>query len=282
MKASPRSRLPSMAAWHAWRPAVGQPWDHGGITNSPEDPGRTRHEADPATRSPSSEWILPAPTGRSRPLLAQAVNRKVHGSSPPFGPPIPGPPAMAMGRTQAHSAMAMAMASPAPPQAPSAWYADPTDRHEYRYWDGSIWTDRVADQGVVASDPCAMPAARKKVTCPAGRYCFGIVGEASYQPALRRISGGRRARGEDVEFEVLVHREPENPYDPNAVCVTVNGVGTVGYFRRDEAARAQRALANLEAEGQLLVCPAFLIGGEGRKYLGVLLDLDFDQLEKVR
>jgi hypothetical protein len=104
------------------------------------------------------------------------------------------------------------------------------------------------------------------------------VGEASYQPALRRISGGRRERGEDVEFDVLVHREPENPYDPNAVCVTVNGVGTVGYFRRDEAARAQRALANLEAEGQLLACPAFLIGGEGRKYLGVLLDLDFDQL----
>lgn len=145
-----------------------------------------------------------------------------------------------------------------------------------------MWTDRVADQGVVAVDPSGMPPPRKKLTCEAGEYCFGIVGEASYQPALRRISGGRRERGEEVEFEVLVQREPDNSNDANAVCVTVNGVGTVGYFRRDEAARAQRALAKLEADGQLLVCTALLIGGEGRKYLGVLLDLDFDRLERTR
>lgn len=174
------------------------------------------------------------------------------------------------------------MAPPAPPPAPPAWYGDPTGRHKYRYWDGSTWTDRVADQGVVTSDSADMPAPRTKVTCPAGRYVFGIVGEASYQPALRRIDGGRRQLGKDVEFEVLIHREPDNAYDPNAVCVTVNGVGTVGYFRRDEAARAQRTLAELEAAGQLLVCPAFLIGGDDRKHLGVLLNLAFDKLEHGR
>ena len=145
-----------------------------------------------------------------------------------------------------------------------------------------MWTDRVADQGVVASDSSDMPRPRQKVTCLARQYCFGIVGEASYQPALRRISGGRRERGEDVEFEVLVLREPDNAHDSNAVCVTVNGVGTVGYFRRDEAARAQRVLAKLEAEGQLLVCPAFLIGGEDGKHLGVLLDLNFAKMEHGR
>jgi Protein of unknown function (DUF2510)/HIRAN domain len=162
-----------------------------------------------------------------------------------------------------------------------AWYTDPTGRHEYRYWDGTSWTDRVADQSIVGSDSSEMPAGPKKVTCTAGRYCFGIVGEASYQPALRRISGGRRERGEDVEFDVLVYREPDNPYDPNAVQVSVNGVGTVGYFRRDEAARAQPALMALEAAGQVLACPAFLIGGDGRKYIGVLLNLDFDRLLKL-
>jgi hypothetical protein len=79
-----------------------------------------------------------------------------------------------------------------------------------------------------------------------------------------------------------VHREPDNPYDADAVCVTVNGVGTVGYFRRDEAARAQRTLAKLEAEGHLLVCHAFLIGGEDGKHFGVLLNLDFSKLEHGR
>jgi hypothetical protein len=42
-----------------------------------------------------------------------------------------------------------------------------------------------------------------------------------------------------------------------------------------------RRYANL-ASARLLVCPAFLIGGEGRKYIGVLLDLDFDRLETAR
>jgi len=33
------------------------------------------------------------------------------------------------------------------------WYADPTGRHEYRYWDGSSWTANVADSGNTSSDP---------------------------------------------------------------------------------------------------------------------------------
>ncbi len=37
--------------------------------------------------------------------------------------------------------------------APANWYPDPTQRHEYRYYDGTTWTDHVSDQGVTASDP---------------------------------------------------------------------------------------------------------------------------------
>jgi hypothetical protein len=36
--------------------------------------------------------------------------------------------------------------------APAAWYGDDTGRHEYRYWDGSHWTDQVSDRGVVTTD----------------------------------------------------------------------------------------------------------------------------------
>jgi hypothetical protein len=35
----------------------------------------------------------------------------------------------------------------------AGWNADPTGRHEYRYWDGARWTDQVADGGVAGSDP---------------------------------------------------------------------------------------------------------------------------------
>jgi hypothetical protein len=36
---------------------------------------------------------------------------------------------------------------------PAAWEPDPSGRHEYRYWDGTSWTDDVADQGVTSVDP---------------------------------------------------------------------------------------------------------------------------------
>jgi hypothetical protein len=41
----------------------------------------------------------------------------------------------------------------ASPTAPPQWMADPTGRHESRYWNGSAWSDHVADAGVQASDP---------------------------------------------------------------------------------------------------------------------------------
>lgn len=36
---------------------------------------------------------------------------------------------------------------------PAAWYADPTGRHEHRYWSGNAWTEHVADRGQQSTDP---------------------------------------------------------------------------------------------------------------------------------
>jgi len=41
-------------------------------------------------------------------------------------------------------------------RAPAEWYTDPTQRHQYRYWAGRAWTERVADNGVVSTDPATM------------------------------------------------------------------------------------------------------------------------------
>lgn len=35
------------------------------------------------------------------------------------------------------------------------WYADPTGRHQHRYWDGRSWTEHVADDGKASIDPVA-------------------------------------------------------------------------------------------------------------------------------
>lgn len=42
--------------------------------------------------------------------------------------------------------------SATPTTAPD-WYPDPTERHHYRYWDGLRWTEDVATDGVVGTDP---------------------------------------------------------------------------------------------------------------------------------
>jgi hypothetical protein len=36
---------------------------------------------------------------------------------------------------------------------PAQWAADPTERHQWRWWDGHRWTDHVADDGEAAVDP---------------------------------------------------------------------------------------------------------------------------------
>lgn len=41
----------------------------------------------------------------------------------------------------------------APQQPASQWAPDPYGRHQYRLWNGSAWTEHVADQGVVGHDP---------------------------------------------------------------------------------------------------------------------------------
>lgn len=41
-----------------------------------------------------------------------------------------------------------------------AWYADPTGRHQHRYWNGSSWTSDVADYGRASIDPLEWYAKR--------------------------------------------------------------------------------------------------------------------------
>jgi hypothetical protein len=40
---------------------------------------------------------------------------------------------------------------------PTAWYPDPSGRHEFRFWDGARWTDFALDNGVQCADPLPEP-----------------------------------------------------------------------------------------------------------------------------
>lgn len=67
------------------------------------------------------------------------------------------------------------MNSPAP-----GWLPDPTGRHEYRYWDGSRWTDDVSDQGTISSDAYAGPTAAPAYGDPTATAPYDPTATAPY------------------------------------------------------------------------------------------------------
>lgn len=67
-------------------------------------------------------------------------------------------------------------------------------------------------------------------------YTFEIVGEASYQSALRKIAGKKTEESKRFYTDATILHEPQNQYDSNAFKVVIDGQ-TVGYFSRDDALR---------------------------------------------
>jgi hypothetical protein len=72
-------------------------------------------------------------------IIALLKPRPVAGGYPSM-PPVPSTPANPMSPT-------------APSTTPAGWHPDPSGRHQHRYWDGSAWTEHVADNGVSGTDP---------------------------------------------------------------------------------------------------------------------------------
>jgi hypothetical protein len=94
-----------------------------------------------------------------------------------------------------------------------------------------------------------------------------VVGTSHYQDALLELSG----RQGDEEIRVarvgILAPEPDNPHDPNAIKVEVDG-RLVGYLSRDENRRWLDVVT-----GRKVGCEAMIAGREGTTGLGVFLRL---------
>ena len=83
------------------------------------------------------------------------------------------------------------------------------------------------------------------------------VGVSHYQDALRRSAGAEGPVSIRRDVEAALVPEPENPHDPNAVRVEVDGE-LVGYLARDDALRYGPAVRRLREHGRLLVSDAVI------------------------
>lgn len=101
---------------------------------------------------------------------------------------------------------------------------------------------------------------------------FNIVGESNYQDALELIVGGRTEESADHSCDAMLVPEPSNPYDHNAVRVTIDG-HTIGYLARQHAIEYHRAIG-----ARTTTCEAVVVGGwdrgDGdRGHFGAKLDI---------
>ena len=99
--------------------------------------------------------------------------------------------------------------------------------------------------------------------------------ESHYQADLERIVGGRTAESATFKCIGILIPEPDNPYDPHAVCVSVDGC-RVAYLSRDWAAKFNAAL--LSSGYTRASCKAMIVGGwdrgeDYRGHFGMKLDI---------
>jgi hypothetical protein len=92
------------------------------------------------------------------------------------------------------------------------------------------------------------------------RWCeFEIVGESHHQGALAAIAG-RHPDGVQHHCYAMLIPEPQNPHDPHAVLVAIDG-RPVGHLSRDDAFEYLERLAELGHAGKTAGCPAYICGG---------------------
>lgn len=105
-------------------------------------------------------------------------------------------------------------------------------------------------------------ATQRKTLPLSGAYSFDIVGEASYQDNLDRLAGGKTDTGVHVKKLATLVMEKNNPLDPNAVRVDIEG-HTVGYLSRAHAQRFRKTINRSNC-----VSPALITGGWKRAGFG--------------
>ena len=108
-----------------------------------------------------------------------------------------------------------------------------------------------------------------------GPETVAIVGEASYQPAIRAVCGKRVGQAAHHQCVAALVPEPTNKYDAHAIRIDIEG-STVGYLSRGDALDYGPAVGRFAAQRKVIACEA-LIAGRGdageTPNLGVFLTL---------
>jgi len=89
-----------------------------------------------------------------------------------------------------------------------------------------------------------------------------VTGAPHYQDELAAASGPKRPGGVEDRRPFALVAEPDNPHDPYAVAVHLEGGAKIGYLPRTEAQRYGRLLDAVAARGRRPVADGVVLGGD--------------------
>lgn len=110
-----------------------------------------------------------------------------------------------------------------------------------------------------------------------GEFLYDVVGTSHYQRTLKSLVGDHGDRESKQIFRATITPESDNPHDPKAVRIDIDG-NEVGYMARDDARSFRRRLGAKKMTDRVTFCSARIVGGYVRRSgervsYGVRLDI---------
>lgn len=142
-------------------------------------------------------------------------------------------------------------------------HIEPVDRHpEQLEQQGAIDMLRKLRAAIQPPAPAASDSLASQPTAVmlSGGLEVGVVGESHYQDALTAIVGGKRPDSVRIPTQATLVPEPDNPYDPNAVAIYIDG-RKVGHLPRPAAQAFAPVGRRLAEQRQVGACSATITGG---------------------
>ena len=167
-------------------------------------------------------------------------------------------------------------ASSAAAQTPAGWYRDTGGSGKMRYWDGTRWTEHFADGGgqsdrkahqrSAIQRPQAHPSGRPVAPWSEQLSTHNIVGESFHEADFKKLAaehGHKTIPDYGIELNgtyAALIREPDNPYDSNAVAVWIDNRHPVGHLPRHLADEYSGPLERLDRGTYLQVSARVWVG----------------------
>lgn len=108
------------------------------------------------------------------------------------------------------------------------------------------------------------PPAKEPLHLARGRgHTFDVVGESHSQDVFDDICGGKREDGHKLKVTAQLCFVEDNPHDPNAVGVFIEGQ-LVGYVPRDAAPQLREDILRINREERPVTCDGKIVGGWDR------------------